>query len=139
MSNVRHYMANAVGLGVLLLLVIVLAKLFPFGAGSVIVWGAIYLVLAAIAWHWWHEQGGPSAPLEWLVMLVLGGVLGLVSFLIDVSFGHSKDPSLSYLAAAEAAGSPFGFGFTVTVFPAVMLVAVAGLARAVYVALRSRA
>ena len=132
-------MANAVGLLVLFLLVAIVAKFLPIGDGAPILWLVVYLVLATAAWRAWHEKDAPDSPLGWLGMAVGAIVVGAIFFMIDVSAGHSKDPSLSTFAAAQAAGGMFGFVFTATVCPAAFVVAIAGMARSAYLALRGRA
>jgi hypothetical protein len=129
-------MGNAVGLIVLLLLVGLTAKFVHLGDNSSAIWAIIYLVLAAFAWYTWHERSAPKSALSWLGLAVGSLVLGAGSFMVDVSFGHTKNPSLSMLEAAQEAGSIFGFAFTVTVFPALILVSIAGAARSAFLSRR---
>lgn len=132
-------MGNAVGLFVLLLLVGLSAKLVYLGENVIATWAAAYLVLAAFAWHAWHEKSDPKSARGWLAIAVGATLLGTASFVVDVSFGHAKNPSLSVLAAAQEAGGFFGFAFTVTVFPALLLVSISGAARAAFTVRRSDA
>jgi|ERR1035437_8633725 hypothetical protein len=132
-------MGNAVGLVVLLLLVGLTAKFVHLGNNPTAIWVLMYLVLAALAWQAWHEKDAPKSVLGWLGMAVGSVLLGGASFMVDVSFGHAKDPSLSMLTAAQEAGSIFGFALTITVFPALLLISIAGMARSAYVSRRSDA
>ena len=132
-------MGNAVGLFVLLLLVGLTAKFVNLGDGSIVVWPVVYLVLAAFAWQAWHGKSAPNSPLGWLGVAIGASFLGAASFMVDVSFGHAKNPSLSMLAAAQEAGGYFGFAFTVTVFPALLLVSVSGAVRTAFTSRRSDA
>jgi hypothetical protein len=132
-------MGTAVGLVVLLLLVGLTAKFVHLGNDSVAIWVVIYLVLAAFAWQAWHEKDAPKSVLGWLGMAVGSVLVGAASFMVDVSFGHAKDPNLSMLAAAQEAGSIFGFALTATVFPALLLVSIAGMARSAYLSKRGDA
>jgi len=132
-------MGNAVGLFVLLLLVGLTAKFVNLGDSSIVVWLVVYLVLAAFAWQAWHEKSAPKSPLGWLGVAVGASFLGAASFMVDVSFGHAKNPSLSMPAAAQEAGGFFGFAFTVTVFPALLLVSVSGAVRTAFTSRRSDA
>jgi hypothetical protein len=125
-------MGNAVGLSVLLLLVGLSAKFVHLGENAIAIWAVTYLVLAVFAWQAWHEKSAPKSARAWLAIAVGATLLGAASFMVDVSFGHAKNPSLSVLAAAQEAGGFFGFAFTVTVFPALLLVSVSGAARAAF-------
>lgn len=120
---------DVLGLLVIAVLLAIFVRLADGPAG----WMGLYLVALAIvaptAWFMWRDPKSPTDPGGWLLLAAGALVVGALSFLADVSIGHSKNPVASAWEAAQLTGGMFGFVFTATVFPALFLISVGGAIR----------
>lgn len=125
-------LSDAVGLGVLLVSILLLHATVPAAVVPGIMRFFVYIALAFISWNAWRMPWAPRGPAGWLRIAGVMAVGGLIFLMLDVLIGRGADPNLSLLASAERARGFWGFGFTATVFPAVFLIGVAGVARSAY-------
>jgi hypothetical protein len=125
------------------LVIAVLLAIFVRLAAGAAEWMGLYFVALAIlaptAWFMWRDPKYPASASGWLLLAAGALVLGFLSFLVDVSIGHSKNPAASAWEAAQLTGSMFGFAFTATVFPALFLISAGGATRSAYGRWRSKA
>lgn len=129
-------MGNAIGLGVLAVLVASTASLVPESQVQSVLWVFIYLAIAAMGLFMWNSEKYSQSTGGWLGILVVGAVLGLLFFVVDIVIGQVFHPELSLFEGARRVGGMFGFAFTVTVMPAIIFVALGGVARGIYVSSR---
>jgi len=125
-------MADAIGLIVLSVLVALCAVIVPASEAAPLLWLFVYAALAVVGWSFWRRESAPASPAGWLGLTAAGMLLGALSFAADVFIGHRHHPGVSLFQAAETSGSLLGFGLTVTFFPALVFIAIAGLARSAY-------
>jgi hypothetical protein len=124
--------ADAIGLIVLSVLVTLCAMIVPASEVTPLLWLFVYAALAVIGWSFWRRESAPASPAGWLGLAAAGMLLGALSFAADMFIGHRRHPGVPLFQAAETSGSFLGFGLTVTFFPALIFIAIAGLARSVY-------
>jgi hypothetical protein len=123
-------LGDAIGLVVLLVPIALLGALVPAAIVPGIMWFFVYIVLAFISWHVWRMPRAPHRPEEWLRVAGAAIVVGSFFLGMDVLIGRSEEANLPLLEAAERARGFLGFAFTVTMFPAVFFIGIAGVARA---------
>jgi len=122
-------LGDLLGMLVIAVLLAILVRLATGVANWVGVYFVALAILAPTAWFMWRDPKSPASATGWLLRAAGALVLGLLSFLVDVSIGHSKNPAASAWEAAQLAGSMFGFAFTATVFPAAFLISAGGAIR----------
>ncbi len=125
-------LADVIGLAVLLIPIALLDVWVPAASIPGIVWFFVYIALAFISWHVWRMPHAPQQPKDWLRIAGTAVVLGSIFFGMDVLIGRTDGEDLPLWESAERARGFLGFAFTVTIFPGVFFVAVAGVARSAY-------
>jgi phosphoglycerol transferase MdoB-like AlkP superfamily enzyme len=129
--------ADAIGLSVLAVEMVVAALVFYSPAAPALIWIVISIAFAIAAVLMWRSEKSPKSPSEWFLLAIGSVVLGCIFFVCDVWVGSSGNPNLSILDTARRAGGPFGFGLTLIVCPATTFISLAGMARAYYEMKRS--
>jgi len=128
------FVGDLVGLLTLLALVAVCAVLVPSSEVTPLVWLFAYFGLAFICLTIWHGKSAPAKPKAWLGVLGVIALLTGLFFCVDVMTGLVFHPQArrTLLEAAESAGGPLGFWFTVLIMPAAFCAAFAGLVRCLF-------
>jgi hypothetical protein len=134
------YMADAVGLVALLILVVISAFIVPAAEVPAPMWVVAYLALATLSLWLWHQAFvALLPPLAWLGVAMVFVVLGAAFFGADVYLGHRNNPDLPLLEAAKTSGGPFGIFATLVVVPGLFFGAIAGAARSAFQKWKSHA
>jgi hypothetical protein len=124
--------ADIAGLLTLLLIVAVAAIAVSAEGTGYLMAGFIYVVLALMAHHFWHQKDVPATSRQWL--LFVGGVplVGGAMFLVEGVLGQLFNPDMGFVEGALHTG-PFGGALTVIATVGMSAVGVAGLVRSFFV------
>lgn len=125
-------MRNLVGMATLAVLLAVVIRLAVDPSEWVGTTLLAFALAAPTALYMWRDSDKSGGPVWWLLMALGSIAIGGVFLLVDVSFGHSKNPDASFWQAALSSGSPFGIVLTILVCPGLTSICLAGAARAVY-------
>lgn len=132
-------MRNLVGMATLALLLALVIRFAVDPSEWVETTLLAFAFAAPCALYMWRDSRMSVGPCGWLVAALGSIAVGGIFVLIDVSFGHGKNPSASFSQAALSSGSPFGIVLTVFICPGFTSICLAGAARAAYVRWRQSA
>jgi hypothetical protein len=125
-------LADIVGLFTLLVVVAIATFAASAEGSGYLMAGFIYIVLALMAHHFWHQKDVPATPRQWL--LFVGGVplVGGAMFLVEGVLGQLFNPDMGFVEGALHTG-PFGGALTAIATVGMSAVSVAGLVRSFFV------
>ncbi len=124
-------LADIVGLMTLLVVVVIATVLASTEGSGYLMAGFIYLVLALMAHHFWHQEDMPNAPRQWL--LVVGGIplVGGAMFFVEGVLGQLFNPNIGFVEGALHTG-PFGGALTLIATVGMTAISIAGLVRSFF-------
>lgn len=127
-SALRLAVGDAVGLITVLLMILLGARFtsrIDFTA-----WCLAYLFVAVPMAGMWHIDKSPLVSRSRCLQATGWSVVcGMGFMIVDLIVGHFSHPELPIFQAATTDSGPLGFGFTIIVCPAAMLMAIGSLVR----------
>jgi hypothetical protein len=124
------FIPDLVGVSVIGLIILVLARFGYSSEGSALVLIVPFLLFSIVCLGIWHLDKSPISSRGWMGAAIASAIGGGFFFLIDVLNGFLFHPEMPLMQAATHVGTPFGFAVTILVCPCSTVIALVGAVRA---------